>query len=89
MPQTKSAEQEIKVSRKRCERNKSIKTRCKSSVASAEQMIFTGDLEASKEAVAKAASALDKAAAKGTIHPNNVARRKSRLMKKLNQAQKK
>ena len=35
-------------------------------------------------AVAAAISALDKAAEKGIIHPNNAARRKSRLMAKVN-----
>jgi hypothetical protein len=34
-----------------------------------------------------AISALDKAAEKGVIHPKNAARRKSRLLKKLNEAQ--
>jgi small subunit ribosomal protein S20 len=38
------------------------------------------------EAVAAAISALDKAAEKGIIHPNNAARRKSRLMTKVNAA---
>ena len=38
------------------------------------------------EAVAAAISALDKAAEKGIIHPNNAARRKSRLMSKANAA---
>jgi small subunit ribosomal protein S20 len=38
------------------------------------------------EAVAAAISALDKAAEKGIIHPNNAARRKSRLMAKVNAA---
>ncbi len=37
-------------------------------------------------AVAAAISALDKAAEKGILHPNNVARRKSRLMAKANAA---
>ena len=37
-------------------------------------------------AVAAAISALDKAAEKGIIHPNNAARRKSRLMAKANAA---
>lgn len=32
----------------------------------------------------EAISALDKAAAKGVIHPNNAARRKSRLMSQYN-----
>jgi small subunit ribosomal protein S20 len=38
------------------------------------------------EAVTAAISALDKAAEKGIIHPNNAARRKSRLMAKVNAA---
>jgi small subunit ribosomal protein S20 len=36
-----------------------------------------------KEAVMAAISALDKAAEKGVLHPNNAARRKGRLMKRL------
>ena len=46
------------------------------------------EMDAAREAVVKAISALDKAARKGVIHPNKAARRKSRLMKKLNQAMK-
>jgi small subunit ribosomal protein S20 len=38
------------------------------------------------EAVAAAISALDKAAEKGILHPNNASRRKSRLMAKVNAA---
>jgi hypothetical protein len=38
------------------------------------------------EAVTAAISALDKAVEKGIIHPNNAARRKSRLMAKVNAA---
>ncbi len=39
-----------------------------------------------REAVVAAITALDKAAEKGIIHPNNAARRKSRLMTKVNAA---
>src|SRR5918912_1834167 len=35
---------------------------------------------------ANAVSALDRAASKGVLHPNNAARRKSRLMKRLQAA---
>jgi small subunit ribosomal protein S20 len=52
-----------------------------------ERLIFSGELEAAQQAVAAAISALDKAAEKGVIHPKNAARRKSRLLKKLNEAQ--
>jgi len=44
-----------------------------------------GRLEEAREAVSVAISALDKAAEKGIIHKNNAARRKSRLMRRLNQ----
>jgi small subunit ribosomal protein S20 len=39
-----------------------------------------------QEAVTKAVSMLDRSARKGVIHPNNAARRKSRLLKKYNAA---
>jgi len=76
----KSAERQI--------RNKSVRTFTKTSVAKAESLITTREIDPAKEAVTQAVSALDKAAKKGVIHPNNAARRKSRLMKKLNQAAK-
>jgi small subunit ribosomal protein S20 len=55
-------------------------------VIKAGRLITSGELEAAREAVTVAISSLDKAAGKGVIHPNNAARRKARLMKKLNQA---
>jgi small subunit ribosomal protein S20 len=48
-----------------------------------EKLISAGEIEPVREAVVVAISALDKAAEKGVIHPNNAARRKSRLMKKF------
>ena len=44
------------------------------------------EVEQAEEAVRVAVIALDKAARKGAIHPRNAARRKSRLMKRLNAA---
>ncbi len=58
----------------------------KTNITKAEKLIFSGELESAREAVLVAISALDKAAEKGVIHPNNAARHKSRLMKKLNEA---
>ena len=87
MPVTKSAEKQVRVAERRRLRNKSIRSLCKTSVTKAEKLIFTGELEAAREAVATAISSLDRAAEKGVIHANNAARRKSRLLKKLNQAQ--
>ena len=87
MPVTKSAEKQMRAAERRQLRNKSVRSLCKTNVTKAEKLIFSGELEAAQKAVVAAISSLDKAAEKGVIHPNNAARRKSRLMKKLNEAQ--
>ena len=87
MPITKSAKKRVLVSERQRLRNKSIRTQCKTSITKAEKILFSGDLEAVQEAVKAAVSTLDKAAVKGVIHKNNAARRKSRLLSKLNEVQ--
>ena len=86
MPRTKSAQKQVKVAERRRLSNRSIRTLCKTNITKAEKLIFSGELESAQPAVVDAISALDKAAEKGVIHPNNASRRKSRLMKKLNVA---
>ena len=71
---------------KRRLRNKSVRTYVKTRTSQAEELIADGETKEAKEAVVEAISALDRAAKKGVFHPNKSARRKSRLMKKLNQA---
>jgi small subunit ribosomal protein S20 len=85
LPNTRSARKQVRVTEKRHLRNKSIQSLCKTNITKAERLIFSGELESAQEAVVAAISSLDKAAEKGVIHPNNAARRKSRLMKKLNE----
>jgi len=87
LPQSKSAQKEMRASKTKQLRNKSIRSLCKTNITKAERFIFSGELELGQKAVLDAISSLDKAAEKGVIHPNNAARRKSRLMKKLNEAQ--
>ena len=87
MPVTKSAQKQMRASKRRQISNKPIRSQCKTNITKAEKLIFTGELEAAQKAVVTAISSLDKAAKKGIIHPNNAARRKSRLMQKLNEAQ--
>jgi small subunit ribosomal protein S20 len=87
LPVTKSAQKQVRVAERKQLRNKSIRSECKTDITKAERLIFSGELEAAQKAVLAAISSLDKAAEKGVIHPNNAARRKSRLMKKLNEAQ--
>jgi len=86
LPISKSSQKQVRVSERRRLDNKSIRSLCKTNITKAERLIFLGELEAAQAAVVAAISSLDKAAEKGVIHPNNAARRKARLMKKLNQA---
>ena len=87
MPVIKSAQKQVRVTERKRLRNKSIRSLCKTNINKAEGLIFSGELESAQEAVEAAISSLDKAAEKKVIHPNNAARRKSRLMKKLNEAE--
>ncbi len=86
MPNTSSARKQVRVAQRRRLRNKPLSSLAKTSVRKAEELIFSGQLKPAEAEVVAVISSLDRAAEKGIIHPNNAARRKSRLMKKLNQA---
>ena len=62
------------------------RTAAKTQVRNALEVAAGGDADATRKAVAEAAAALDRAAKSGAIHPNNAARRKSRLMRRANAA---
>jgi len=83
---SKSAEKRVRASQRKRLRNKSIRSQNKTFIIKAENVIFSGELDTAQESVKTAIKSLDKAAEKGVIHQNNAARRKSRLMKKLNEA---
>ena len=83
---SKSAQKMVRVSSRRQQRNKSVRSEVKTNITKAEKIIFSGDIEAARKAVKTAVSSLDKASEKGILHANNAARRKSRLLKKLNEA---
>jgi small subunit ribosomal protein S20 len=84
---TRSAKKRIRQNVKRRMRNKYYRTRARSEVKSARQVIQDGERDSAVEAVHQAVSALDQAASKGVIHKKNAARRKSRLMKRLAKAE--
>ena len=88
MPTTKTAEKEMRVAERRQKRNQSTRSGAKTLVTKAESAITGGSLEAAQAEVKTAVTALDKEAERGSVHRNNAARRKSRLMKKLNAAAK-
>ena len=86
MPITASAKKRLRSSEKRRLRNRVYRSQPRTSIKKTDQLIAQGQLEEAKQAAIQATSALDKAAVKGVIHKRNAARRKSRLMKRLNAA---
>ena len=86
MAKTKSAQKRARLSVERRLRNRSVRSMAKTYISKAERLIFHKELDQAQGAVVQAVSVLDRAARKGVIHPSNAARRKSRLMKRLNQA---
>lgn len=86
MANTQSAIKRIRSSERKRKVNQVYRSRARTFVKRARSLIAAGDLAEAEVMVRKAASALDKAAQKGVIHENNAARRKSRLMRQLNQA---
>lgn len=84
MANNKAAEKRIRVSEQKRLRNRPYRTAARTFVKKAEAAIRTGDATVATGAVGVAVSTLDRVAGKGIIHPNNAARRKSRLMTKLN-----
>ncbi len=86
MPNTKSAQKQVRVNQRKRLRNKSARSQGKTLIKKAEELIFSGKIKEAEGGVAIAVRSLDKVADKGIIHSNNAARRKSRLLKKLNQA---
>ena len=89
MPITKSAEKAMRLAQRRTVINKGARSKAKTMIVKAETQLAAGSLDEARDSVKMAQSALDRAAEKGMLHPNNAARRKSRLMKKANKAAKK
>lgn len=73
MPNLQSAKKRLRQNSKRKLTNQIIKTRVKNTV---KQAITSGE-------ITLAAGVIDRAAAKGVIHKNAAARRKSRLAKRI------
>ena len=84
MAASKSAQKQARVAGRRQTRNKAVRSQVKTNITKAESLIFSGELDTAKDAVKTAIVSLDKAAEHEIIHGNNAARRKSRLLKKLN-----
>ena len=81
MPQHKSAEKRMRQNEKRRKQNQSRKTRVRTKI---KDLKSTEDPEAARELLNDVKGDLDRLAAKGIIHKNKAARRKSQLEKHVN-----
>ncbi len=83
MPNKKSAEKELRKNVKRNAANKQVSNKLKNLTKTNLKQIASGDKKV-KESFTQTIKAIDKAAKKGIIKKNTAARKKSRLMKKVN-----
>lgn len=85
MPNIKSAKKRVIVNQTKAQRNKSTNSALKTAIKKANAAI-EANAENKEEVVKVAVKKIDQAAAKGLIHKNNAARKKSALACKLNKA---
>ncbi|HYH50727.1 MAG TPA: 30S ribosomal protein S20 [Acidimicrobiia bacterium] len=85
MANIKSQKKRIITNAKRQERNKAVRSQLKTRIKNADKAAVEGAEDAA-DYVRRAVKALDMAAAKGIIHKNQAANRKSKLMKRVAKA---
>lgn len=84
MANIKQQEKRVLQDQKRRDRNRTFKGSIKKAVKAVENSIAQNDKEAALKNLELAYKKFDKALAKGIYHKNTVARKKSRLTKKVN-----
>ncbi len=83
MPNIRSAIKRNRQNKKRRVHNRVFRGSARTQIRKARNAIVAGEKKFAVEEVNQAIAKLDRVAAKGIIHKNNAARRKSRLMKQL------
>ena len=83
MPNIKSAKKRVLVNKTKAQRNKSANSALKTALKKANVAIET-NAEDKEAAVKLAVKKIDQAVAKGLLHKNNAARKKSAIVTKLN-----
>ena len=84
LPNIKSAKKRVLVAEARNERNKAEKSALKTAIKKFEAAAVEGDRTEAEGTYKVAVKAIDKAAAKGLLHKNNAAHKKSAMTLKLN-----
>jgi len=81
----KSAKKRILTSRKKEERNKSVKSAVKTAVKKVDAAVASGDKVKAEDALKTAEKKLMSASSKGVLHKNTSSRKVSRLSKHVNE----
>ncbi len=84
MPNIKSAKKRVLVTSAKSLQNKAMKTQMKTAIRKFDAAVLAGDKEAASEAYKLAVKKVDQAAARGIIHKNAAARKKSQFTLKFN-----
>ncbi len=84
MPNIKSSIKRVKVIKTKTLRNQMITSALRSSIKIFEDFVTKGNVEEANAAFRQAVKKIDQAVAKGVLHKNTAARKKSQLSKKLN-----
>lgn len=84
MPHPPQAKKRHRQALRHEERNRPRRTAARTAVRRARELIDAGKQEEAAVAVRQAGVILDRAARRRILHPNNAARRKSRLMRHFN-----
>ena len=84
MPNIKSAKKRVLVNETKAARNKAAKSALKTQIKKFEAVVAEGNRSEADSAYKATVKAIDKAAAKGLLHKNNAAHKKSALTLKLN-----
>ena len=84
MPNIKSAKKRVLVSKTKTMQNKIFKTQLKTDIKKYQAAVAEGNTELAQATYKAAVKKIDQAAARGIIHKNAAARKKSQFTKALN-----
>ena len=84
MPNIKSAKKRVLVIKTKTMQNKMFKTQLKNDIKKYQAAVAEGNAEAAQATYKAAVKKIDQAAARGIIHKNAAARKKSQFTKALN-----
>ncbi len=85
MANTKSSKKRIRVNTDKRTGNQTVKTDMRTAIRNVENHVRENNVDEAKAALVSATKKIDKAQQRGILHSNNANRKKSKLMKKVNE----